>query len=139
MLTFVGTVFDAIQAIIPFISYLYAESAAHDANTSAAAAEGASKAMSAYAGIPFAGIPLGLAAVAAIIAAVQSVPKFAEGGIVTSATLGVFGEAGPEAVMPLDKLEEFVSPRDLRVTGNIKASGKDLVVVIDNYNRVRNG
>ena len=139
MLTFVGTVFDAIQAIIPFISYLYAESAAHDANTSAAAAEGASKAMSAYAGIPFAGIPLGLAAVAAIIAAVQSVPKFAEGGIVTSATLGVFGEAGPEAVMPLDKLEEFVSPRDLRVTGNIKASGKELVVVLDNYNRVRNG
>ena len=139
MLTFIGTVFDAIQAIIPFISYLYAESAAHDANASAAATEGASKAMSAYAGIPFAGIPLGLAAVAAIIAAVQSVPKFAEGGIVTSATLGVFGEAGPEAVMPLDKLEEFVSPRDLRVTGNIKASGKDLVVVIDNYNRVRNG
>ena len=139
MLTFIGTIFDAIQAIIPFISYLYAESAAHDANASAAATEGASKAMSAYAGIPFAGIPLGLAAVAAIIAAVQSVPKFAEGGIVTSATLGVFGEAGPEAVMPLDKLEEFVSPRDLRVTGNIKASGKDLVVVIDNYNRVRNG
>ena len=139
MLTFIGTVFDAIQAIIPFISYLYAESAAHNANASAAATEGASKAMSAYAGIPFAGIPLGLAAVAAIIAAVQSVPKFAEGGIVTSATLGVFGEAGPEAVMPLDKLEEFVSPRDLRVTGNIKASGKDLVVVIDNYNRVRNG
>ena len=139
MLTFIGTILDAVQAIIPFISYLYAESAAHNANTSAAAAEGASKAMSAYAGIPFAGIPLGLAAVAAIIAAVQSVPKFAEGGIVTSATLGVFGEAGPEAVMPLDKLEEFVSPRDLRVTGNIKASGKDLVVVIDNYNRVRNG
>lgn len=139
MITFIGTIFDAIQAIIPFISYLYAESAAHDANASAAATEGASKAMSAYAGIPFAGIPLGLAAVAAIIAAVQSVPKFAEGGIVTSATLGVFGEAGPEAVMPLDKLEEFVSPRDLRVTGNIKASGKDLVVVIDNYNRVRNG
>lgn len=139
MLTFIGTILDAVQAIIPFISYLYAESAAHDANASSAATEGASKAMSAYAGIPFAGIPLGLAAVAAIIAAVQSVPKFAEGGIVTSATLGVFGEAGPEAVMPLDKLEEFVSPRDLRVTGNIKASGKDLVVVIDNYNRVRNG
>ena len=139
MLTFVGSIFDAIQAIIPFISYLYAESAAHKANASASATEGASKAMSAYAGIPFAGIPLGLAAVAAIIAAVQSVPKFAEGGIVTSATMGIFGEAGPEAVMPLDKLNEFITPRELRVTGDIKASGKELVVVLDNYNRVRNG
>jgi hypothetical protein len=58
---------------------------------------------------------------------------------VTSATLGVFGEAGPEAVMPLDKLEDYIAPRELRVTGNIKASGKELVVVLDNYNRVRNG
>ena len=32
------------------------------------------------------------------------IPGFAEGGIVTKPTLGVFGEAGPEALIPLNKL-----------------------------------
>ena len=139
LLSFIGGLVDAAQQMLPFIAQIMAETAAREANASAAATEAAAKSMSAYAGIPFAGIGLGLAAVAAVVGAIQSVPKFAEGGIVTSATLGVFGEAGPEAVMPLDRLEEFVTGRDVRVTGNIKASGKELVVVLDNYNRVRNG
>lgn len=139
MLTFVGSALDAAQAIIPLIAQIMAEQAAHKANATAAAQDAASKTLSAYAGIPFAGVALGVAGVAAIIGAMQNIPKFAEGGIVNRATLGVFGEAGPEAVMPLDKLEEYITPRELRVTGNIKASGKDLVVVLDNYNRVRNG
>ena len=32
------------------------------------------------------------------------VPMFANGGIVTSPTLGIIGEAGPEAVIPLDRM-----------------------------------
>lgn len=32
---------------------------------------------------------------------------FAEGGVVTEPTLGVFGEAGPEALIPLDKWDEM--------------------------------
>ena len=68
----------------------------------------------------------------------SSIVPFAEGGIVTSATLGVFGEAGPEAVMPLDRLNDFVRDREVRVTGTIVGQGKDLSVIIDNYNRVRN-
>lgn len=139
MFTFIGSILDAAQAIIPFIGYIQAEMVMHEANASAAAKEAAAKTLSAYAGVPFAGLALGVAGVAGIVAAIQSIPEFAEGGIVTQATLGVFGEAGPEAVMPLDKLEEFISPRELRVTGNIRASGKELVVVLDNYNRVRNG
>lgn len=139
MLTFVGSALDAAQAIIPLIAQIMAESAAHKKNATAAATDAASKTLSAYAGIPFAGVALGVASVAAIVSAMQSIPKFAEGGIVNKATLGVFGEAGPEAVMPLDKLDQYIQPRELRVTGNIKASGKELVVVLDNYNRVRNG
>ena len=139
MLTFVGSTLDAVQALIPLIGYIQAEITMRNANASAAAKEAAAKTLSAYAGIPFAGVALGVAAVASIVGVLKSVPKFAEGGIVNRATLGVFGEAGPEAVMPLDKLEEYITPRELRVTGNIKASGKDLVVVLDNYNRVRNG
>lgn len=139
MLAFVGSTLDAVQALIPLIGYIQAEITMRNANASAAAKEAAAKTLSAYAGMPFAGVALGVAAVASIIGVLKSVPKFAEGGIVNKATLGVFGEAGPEAVMPLDKLEEYIQPRELRVTGNIKASGKELVVVLDNYNRVRNG
>jgi len=37
-------------------------------------------------------------------------PKlFADGGIVSKPTLGIFGEAGPEAIMPLSKLGNVVS------------------------------
>lgn len=32
------------------------------------------------------------------------IPKFAEGGIVTGPTLGLIGEAGPEAIIPLNRL-----------------------------------
>lgn len=33
----------------------------------------------------------------------EDVPKFAAGGVATRATLGIFGEAGPEAIMPLTR------------------------------------
>ncbi|MDR3542938.1 MAG: hypothetical protein P4L69_18545, partial [Desulfosporosinus sp.] len=39
----------------------------------------------------------------------SAIPAFASGGIVTSATLGVFGEAGPEAVIPLAQLDSMLS------------------------------
>jgi hypothetical protein len=45
--------------------------------------------------------------VAKIIA--EYVPKFAEGGVVNKATLGVIGEAGPEAIVPLSGIEKYSS------------------------------
>ena len=39
---------------------------------------------------------------------------FAEGGIVKSATLGIVGEAGPEAIIPLSKISEVAE--DLNIT-----------------------
>ena len=39
------------------------------------------------------------------------IPYLAEGGILTSPTLFVGGEAGNEAVMPLDRLNEFINMR----------------------------
>lgn len=144
MLEFVGNTLECIQQMIPLIGYIQAEAIMRDQNASAAMKEAAAKTLSAYAGIPFAGLALGLAAVSSIVAVMSSLPKFAEGGIVTSATMGIFGEAGPEAVMPLDRLNEFVGAagNNIRVQGEIVGRGKDLVVVIDNYNktrRVRNG
>lgn len=138
MLTFIDNILQSAMAITTFISQTVAEIAIRKKNKAEAIGEAAAKTMSAHSSIPFAGIAAGIAAVSAIIATIQSIPKFANGGIVTSATLGVFGEAGPEAVMPLDRLNDFVRDREVRVTGKIVGQGKDLSVIIDNYNKVRN-
>jgi len=37
-----------------------------------------------------------------------AVPGLASGGVVTSPTLAAVGEAGPEAVIPLDRLESMM-------------------------------
>ena len=81
------------------------------------------------------GSNMGLGGVLGIFSSV--LPKFATGGIVTAPTIGLVGEAGSEAIIPLDRLNSMMQPRELRVTGRITGSGKDLSVIIDNYNRVR--
>lgn len=57
-------------------------------------------------------IGLGIVAIALGTALKNSVskqsPKFAQGGIVNQATFGTFGEAGPEAVIPLDRLPGLI-------------------------------
>lgn len=42
-------------------------------------------------------------------APVPQIPLLAEGGILTKPTLNIAGEAGPEAIIPIDKLEWFIS------------------------------
>ncbi len=37
----------------------------------------------------------------------MGLPKLAEGGIVTKPTVGIVGEAGPEAIIPLKKIQSF--------------------------------
>lgn len=61
------------------------------------------------------GEAIGLAVGAALIATGAllknikfNVPKLAEGGIASRATLGIFGEAGREAIIPLDKLPQMM-------------------------------
>lgn len=49
-----------------------------------------------------------LVAVEALRAAVGTI-QFADGGVVTRATAGIFGEAGPEAVLPLDRIQPIVN------------------------------
>jgi hypothetical protein len=66
------------------------------------------------------GEAIGLAVGAALIATGAllknikfNVPKLAEGGIATGATLGIFGEAGREAIIPLDKLPQMMGKMNL--------------------------
>lgn len=139
MVAWVGQCADAVGAIIPLISYLQAESVMHDINATAAMKDAAAKTLAAYAGMPFVGVALAASALAAIIGLFSSLPAFAEGGIVTGPTVGLIGEAGSEAIIPLSKLNDFVesSPRDIRIVGEIRGRGKDLSVIIDNYRKVR--
>ena len=89
--------------------------ATKNVETTSNVAAAASGAMAAHSGIPFVGIALGLAAVAAIIAAMASLPKFAKGGIVSGPTLAMVGEyagasGNPEVIAPLDKLRGMLAP-----------------------------
>lgn len=68
----------------------------------------------------------------------NSVPKFAEGGIVTRPTAGIFGEAGPEAVMPLEKLNSMLGNfggGNVQVSGSFALRGNDLYASIEQTRR----
>ena len=49
-----------------------------------------------------------------------NVPQLAEGGVATGPTVGLFGEAGDEAIMPLSKLDSMLSEA---ATGSAGRSG----------------
>jgi hypothetical protein len=52
----------------------------------------------------------------------------ADGGIVRSATLAVIGEAGPEAVVPLNRAGEFGMGGGNNVTINVQGGDPNAVV-----------
>jgi hypothetical protein len=62
------------------------------------------------------------------------VPMMADGGVVTSPTLAVIGEAGPEAVVPLSKLGRMGG-----VNFNITGSRADASAIANEVRRVLRG
>jgi hypothetical protein len=50
----------------------------------------------------------------------NGVTRFATGGIVTAPTLGLVGEAGPEAIIPLSRISNLGSPSSITI--NVNAS-----------------
>lgn len=71
------------------------------------------------------------------------VPKLAQGGIATSATLGIFGEKGKEAIIPLDKLPQIVGNLNVNnrepivLNGNLRVSGTDLALLLEKVTNTR--
>ena len=57
---------------------------------------------------------------------------FANGGIVTKAMLGMVGEAGAEAIIPLDRMGSMGSTYNISVTAGMGADGKDIGTQIVN-------
>jgi hypothetical protein len=56
------------------------------------------------------------------------IPALAEGGIVSSPTLSLIGEAGPEAVIPLNQLDSIVGEKTIRIVGETRLDGRDIVI-----------
>jgi phage-related minor tail protein len=66
------------------------------------------------------------------------IPRFAEGGIVNRATLGIVGEAGPEAIIPLSRLSSGGGDVNINVTGGLATSaeiGQSVVNALRAYSR----
>tara|TARA_R110001632_G_scaffold28522_1_gene75959 strand:+ start:1399 stop:3813 length:2415 start_codon:yes stop_codon:yes gene_type:complete len=85
-------------------------------------------------------------AMAVVSKAFNKVPKFAQGGIVSTPTLGMFGEypgasRNPEVVAPLDKLKGMLGNNGgsrVQVAGEFRLKGQDLVVALQRANTNRN-
>ena len=71
------------------------------------------------------------------IKGVGKIWPFADGGIVTQPTLGLIGEAGPEAVIPLNQMGSM-GTTNLTVKMPAGADGNDIVAALEAYVR-RNG
>ena len=60
---------------------------------------------------------------------------FAEGGIVTSPMIGLVGEAGPEAIIPLDKLGSVGGGMNVTINMPAGTTSEDIVRELQRYNR----
>jgi hypothetical protein len=73
-------------------------------------------------------------------AARRGIPLMAEGGIVTRPTLAMIGEAGAEAVVPLDKMGGMGTTINVNVAGSVISEGQLQSVIQDAlYNLNRSG
>jgi hypothetical protein len=70
---------------------------------------------------------------------VPNIPMLAAGGIVTSPTLAMIGEAGPEAVVPLSRAGEFGMGGGGNVTINVQGGDPQAVVDALRTYMFRNG
>jgi hypothetical protein len=71
------------------------------------------------------------------VAGRMNLPRLAEGGIVSSPTLALIGEAGPEAVVPLDRMQSG-GGITINVTGGLATSaeiGESVVNALRAYSR----
>lgn len=139
-LDWISNVLSAVAQAVPAIAKLVV---ANKAEATANVAAGASAAGKSVANTPYVGPALAVAAIASFIAAMASVPKFAQGGLAYGPTFGLFGEyAGashnPEVVAPLDKLRNM-----LRDTGSgagtvdFRIKGRDLYGVLSNEGNIK--
>ena len=84
-------------------------------------------------------LPFGFALLPGMIAAATSqvgaafggLTAFAEGGIVTGPVMGLVGEAGSEAIIPLDRLPQLMQQSQGNQTGEFTLRGQDLILALE--------
>jgi hypothetical protein len=70
---------------------------------------------------------------------IGKIPGLADGGIVTGPTLAMIGEAGPEAVVPLDRMRGFGGGVTVNINGGLATGaeiGAAVVQAIRQFNTV---
>lgn len=83
--------------------------------------------------IPGAGI------VSGAIGAISNIIPFADGGIVTGPTLGLVGEAGPEAIIPLNQLSNMGGGMNITINMPAGSNGDDILLALEREQRRRGG
>lgn len=120
-----------------------ANTAVTEADATANLTDAAAKAFNAHAWLPWVGVGIAAAMVGVMIAQMASMPKFAEGGIISGPTIGLMGEYpgasnNPEVVAPLSKLKDMIADSNGGAGGGhvtFKISGRDLVGVLEKINK----
>lgn len=115
-----------------------------EVDTGAKVANAAAGFFAAHSWIPWVGLGLGVAAVAAMMATMGGLPKFARGGIAYGPTLGLFGEypgasSNPEVVAPLSRLKSLLGEPDTGLNGGVvefHIKGRDLEGVLQKRNKL---
>ena len=113
------------------------------AEVAANTAKAGSGAASSVASIPYVGPVLAIAAMASVIAALASLPKFANGGLVYGPTVGLMGEYGgassnPEVIAPLSRLRALLGidgpsqPREVK----FRIAGRELVGIANKQRNI---
>lgn len=141
--SYFGNIIQTVGQAIPLIDALT------NSQNQAAAAEGKKAAMgagSSVSNIPVVGPILAVAAIASVVAALASIPKFAEGGIV-----GGSSYYGDKILARLNSGEMVLNQRqqarlldsierpqqNIHITGKLTAEGRDLSIVLSDYNIYR--
>ena len=130
IISLVAAMAQEVVAGVTAISSLKAQELEHKAKMNAALQDAAAETIAAHSFIPFVGVAIGVGMVASIVSALQGLPKFAEGGVATRATVGIFGEKGAEAIIPLDRLERMMEGRR-NGSGDGSTAGKVEFVIRD--------
>lgn len=105
--------------------------------------DAAAGAASSVASTPVVGAILAVAAIGSVIAALTSLPKFANGGLVYGPTVGLMGEYGgassnPEVIAPLSRLRALLGTDGPGQPGEVKfrIEGRELVGIINKQTNI---